>query len=269
MLFLEGTQVLLFLLKITRIAAPVLPETAVFDLDGLGRDLVDEIAVMRNEDHGVLLFEDQLFEKLHHIDVKVVGRLIEQQYIRFLQQQPGKGHAALFTPAEHGDRVVFHLFEIEVGKDTLDLVVERPGIVVVKIVRELGMLLQKLRILEIVCELQGECIVTLFGTVELLKAAFDRLADGVALSEFRDLVKHLDLKILLGDAFAFIDIELAADDLHQRRLAAAVFADDDDAFALVNVKIDVDEDLLKIIMFVYAEQVDKCHRFSEMCLVSL
>ena len=43
--------------------------------------------------------------------------------------------------------------------DTLDLVVERPGIVMVKVVRELGMLFQKLRILKIIRKLEREKIV--------------------------------------------------------------------------------------------------------------
>ena len=77
MLLRHRPQELLFLLEIMAVSSVEFAQDALFDLDRLCRDLIDEITVVRDEEEGETLFEDQLFEKLN-VDVEMVGRLVKE-----------------------------------------------------------------------------------------------------------------------------------------------------------------------------------------------
>ena len=73
---------------------------AVCDLyDPLG-DPVDEISVMGNDYNSSLECIDITLQPLHTAKIQVVCRLIQQQNIRFFQQEPGKIDTGLLSPGK-------------------------------------------------------------------------------------------------------------------------------------------------------------------------
>ena len=68
-----------------------------------------------------------LFEPLHALGVEMVGRLVEQQDVGLLEQQPGQRDAALLAAREIVDRGVAGRAAQRVHRD-LELVVERPAV---------------------------------------------------------------------------------------------------------------------------------------------
>ena len=54
---------------------------------------VEQVAVMRDQEHGVRVFRDVGFEPQRAFEVEIVGRLVEQQQIGFGKQHRGKRDA--------------------------------------------------------------------------------------------------------------------------------------------------------------------------------
>ena len=65
-------------------------------------NLVNEIAVMGNRQNRSLERVDILLQPLHTIEVQVVGRLVQQQNIRFFQQKSGKVYPGLLSTGQAG-----------------------------------------------------------------------------------------------------------------------------------------------------------------------
>ncbi len=59
--------------------------------------MVKEISVVGNRNNCTLILLQVLFQPVNRLGVKVVGRLIKQQYIRLLQQQPTQRDTAALT----------------------------------------------------------------------------------------------------------------------------------------------------------------------------
>ena len=68
---------------------------------------------MRDEKQCKLLPQQILLQKLNHIDIQVVGRLIQQQDIGLFQQQPRQCDTSLLPTAELLHKTLLVDFEIE------------------------------------------------------------------------------------------------------------------------------------------------------------
>ena len=68
----------------------VVIDLAAGNLQRTRRDIVDEGPVVADEHHGTGTRLQELFEPLDGLDVEVVGRLIEQQHVRMLQEELGQ-----------------------------------------------------------------------------------------------------------------------------------------------------------------------------------
>ncbi len=86
------------------VVAGVADELAILQLNYRVRYGVQEIAVVGDDQHGGLGAFYKGFEPLYGPQVEVVGRFVEQDEIRLLQEQPGERHAALFAAGERPDR---------------------------------------------------------------------------------------------------------------------------------------------------------------------
>lgn len=51
--------------------------------NGTGRDVIHKFAVVADDDDGFPIVDKELFQPLDGLDVEVVGRLVQQQYVRF------------------------------------------------------------------------------------------------------------------------------------------------------------------------------------------
>ena len=102
LLALDG-EALALLLEVGRVVALVADEAAAVDLGDPLRDVVEEVPVVRDGDHGAGVLLQVLLEPQHALGVEVVRGLVEQQQVGLLQQQLGESDAALLTARQIRD----------------------------------------------------------------------------------------------------------------------------------------------------------------------
>ena len=65
--------------------------------------VVQKIAIVRHRDHGTREALQEMLQPFHALGVEVVGRFVEQQHVRFGQQQSTQRDAALFAAGQRAD----------------------------------------------------------------------------------------------------------------------------------------------------------------------
>ena len=80
--------------------------------NGAGGDVVHEFAVVADHDDRFAVIDQKIFQPLDRFDVEVVGRLVKQEYVRFLQQQFGELDAHAPASAEVA-RLTLKIFACE------------------------------------------------------------------------------------------------------------------------------------------------------------
>ena len=78
-------------LRIGRIIAGIPGHLAKLNLIDLIHNVVQKLPVMRNNHHRVPVGTQITFQPFNGLDVEMVGGLVEQQDVRFAQQQPDEG----------------------------------------------------------------------------------------------------------------------------------------------------------------------------------
>ena len=87
------------------------------DVDSVGANLVKEVAVVRNNQHGVFEVAEVVFEPFDGFEVKVVGRLVEKEVVGFAEQGLRQHHAHfLFVRQFAHEFTVEGLLDAEAGK---------------------------------------------------------------------------------------------------------------------------------------------------------
>ena len=74
-------------LQILRVIHFIVIDTPHRHLDGTRRDIIHKLAVVTNHNHRLTVIDQKIFQPLDRLDIQVIRRLIEQQHVRFLQQQ--------------------------------------------------------------------------------------------------------------------------------------------------------------------------------------
>ena len=110
--------------------------------DPLG-DVVEEVPVVGDRDHGAGVLLQVLLQPLHALGVEVVGRLVEQQQVGLLEQQLAQRDPAALATGEHGDVGVRRRAAQRVHR-LLELGVEVPGVGVVELLLEPAHLVHEL-----------------------------------------------------------------------------------------------------------------------------
>jgi hypothetical protein len=93
----------LLLGHVLAVVARVTVEAAVFqfqDRTGYG---VEEVAVVGDDEDGALRPLYEGLQPLYSLQVEVVGRLVKQDQVGLLEEQAGKGDAALLAARERAD----------------------------------------------------------------------------------------------------------------------------------------------------------------------
>ena len=72
------------------------------ELEDPARHVVEEVAVVGDRDDGALELGQVALQPPDALGVEVVGRLVEQQHVGLLQQQPAERHAAPLAARELG-----------------------------------------------------------------------------------------------------------------------------------------------------------------------
>src|SRR5690606_14153877 len=62
-------------------------DIAVVDIGHVGADRVQEVTIVRDDDHRALHVSDDVFQPTEGVDIKVVGRFVEQQDVRVGKQR--------------------------------------------------------------------------------------------------------------------------------------------------------------------------------------
>jgi len=94
----------LLFLYVAAVVAGVAVYASVFQLQDRARDGVQEVAVVGDYEDGALGVLHEAFEPLDGLEVEVVRRLVQQDQVWLLQQQPREGHPALLPARERPDR---------------------------------------------------------------------------------------------------------------------------------------------------------------------
>ena len=200
---------------------------------------------MRDRDDRPLILLKMLLEPLDRFRVQMIGRLIEQQDVRLLDQQAAQGHASPLTAREHG------YFRVGRGASQrihrhFQLALELPTVHGFNLLLQLSLLRQQLIHLlraEWAAELQTDRLVLAQHRDDILPPLFHDLLDGLVLVELRLLFQQSH-GIPFGECdLSEVILVRARNDAKQRALAGAVRAQYADLRAIIEGEIDVLEDL--------------------------
>jgi hypothetical protein len=115
------------LLEIARIIALVDVVAAAIELEHPVDDIVEEVAIVGDEDDVARIVDQMLLQPGDALGVEVVGRLVEQQDVGLFEQQLGQRDAALLAAGQIVDRAVARRAAQRIHRD-LELVVEAPAV---------------------------------------------------------------------------------------------------------------------------------------------
>ena len=175
------------------------------DLDDAVADLVEEIAVVGDHQQGDALAAEVILEPFDHLDVEVVGGLVEDEHVGFGEEHAGEGHAFCLAAGEVFDRHV-GILDIEEGK-----------------------------------HLAGEVGAVVFLVVLMERGGGGIFEGRHARGHRGKLLQIADAQAVAVDHAAGIVILVAGQDVEERRLAVAVAGHDSDFVAFIYAKRDVGE----------------------------
>ena len=96
-------QALVLLLQPVGVVALPRDAAAAVELEDPLGGVVEEVAVVGDRDHGAGVAGEELLQPLDRFGVEVVGRFVEQQHVRLLQQQAAQRDAALLAAGQLAD----------------------------------------------------------------------------------------------------------------------------------------------------------------------
>ena len=88
------------------IAARIQFGGATVQMQGVGSDHVQELAVMGDQQQGARVLEQPLFQPVHRIQVQMVGRFVQQQQVGGHHQRAGQVQACTPATGERGYRAL-------------------------------------------------------------------------------------------------------------------------------------------------------------------
>ena len=234
------------LIEIGRIITFVDKVAAAIELEDPVDDIVEEIAVMGDEDDVARIVDQMLFEPGDAFGVQMVRRLVEQQDIGLVEQQTAQCHAAALAAREILDVGIARRATQCVHRD-FELIVERPTIDRVDLLLELAHLFHELieiRVLGRIGHHPGNLIESIDQIGDRPHAVhhilFYRLVR-IELGFLREIA-HTDPL-----AWPRLAAEIGVDtghDLHQRRFARTVRPDDADLGVWIELQMHLIEDRL-------------------------
>ena len=122
-----------------RVVALERDAAAAVELEDPAGDVVEEVAVVGDGDHGALVVGEEALEPVDGLGVEVVRRLVEEQQVGRGEEQAAERDAAALAAGERGD-VAVALGEPERVHRAVERRVERPGVAAVDLVLHLRLL---------------------------------------------------------------------------------------------------------------------------------
>ena len=230
-------EALLLLLEPGRVVALVGDAAAAIELEDPARHVVEEVAVVRDDQDGARIVAQMPFEPGRRLGVEMVRRLVEQQQLGLLEQQPAQRDAAALAARQLVDRRIVRRAAQGVHR-LIDLGIEIPQALGLDLVLEARHLVRGL-----VGIVHGELVVAVEDRLLRRDALHDVLAHGLGRIELRLLRQVADARALGDQALAGPFLVDAGHDAQERRLAGAVDAEHADLGVRVEGQVDVLEDL--------------------------
>ena len=245
------------------VVADVLGRESVVQLDDPVGDLVDEVAVVADQHDRPGVLRQELREPLDRREVEMVGRLVEQQHVGVLEQEPGEGHAHHPATAERAD-VAVHVAvsEAEAGQDAPRLRLEavaaerlEPMLEPAVLVHQLGELVVVGRLLELLLDVAHAPL-----DAAHLAGAGEHVGERRPPAALGDLLAQVaDDRVPGSRDRSAVGGLVAGDQLEQRRLAGAVRSDDREAPPGADHQADVAEQVLRRVALRHAGQGHEAH----------
>ena len=200
-------------------------------------DVVEEIAVVGDDEDGAGIVAQMPFEPHHGFGVEVIGRLVEQKQVRLRQEQPAKRDAPLLAAGK-----LRHVGAVRRAAQRVhrlvDLGVEIPEVLGLDLVLQLGHLVSGL-----VGIVRGELVVAVEDRPLRRDALHDVVADRLCRINLRLLRQIADGRALRHPGFAGKFLVEPGHDAQQRRLAGAVDAEHTDLGVGIERQVDVLQNL--------------------------
>ncbi len=251
---------LFLLLEPARVVAFPRNTRTTIELEDPARDVVEEVPVVRDRDHGAVVVLQVPFEPGDRLRVEVVRRLVEQEQIGLAEQEPAQRDPAPFASTQLRHVGVGRRKSQRVHRD-LELTVEVPTADVVDLVLQIGLLGEEL--VEVGVGLAHR-VAHLLETVEEVLGArhtFDDVAQHVLVGIEPGLLgQEPDGEARRDPAFTLVAVVFSGDDAQQGRLPRAVQAQHADLRPGVHRDVDAAQDLL--VRRVYPAQIT--HRQDEL-----
>ena len=126
-LLLLARHALELLLEPAGVVAAERDAPAAVELEDPLRDVVEEVAVVGDRDDGARVLLEEALEPLDRLGVEVVRRLVEEQQVRVLEEQPAQRDAPLLAAGEGRDVGVVGRTAERVHRD-VDVALEVPRV---------------------------------------------------------------------------------------------------------------------------------------------
>ena len=199
---------------------------------------------MRYGDDGTLVLLQVGLQPLDGFRVEVVGRLVEQQHVRFAQQQAAEGHATTLSPAQGSDGGV-RIGALQRIHRALQLGIDVPAARVFDGVGQFALTLDQavhLLVRHRLAELQADFVVFGEHIHHLLYPFLNHLQDRFGRVELRFLLQIPYGVARSEDHLASGRCLDARDNLHHGGFSGTVQTDDTDLGSVEEGEVDILED---------------------------
>src|SRR5690606_2969046 len=249
---LGGERFLLAAQEVVVVARPA-GEFRAIQLDDARGELLQEGAVMGDEQYAARPVADAFLQPFDAGEVEMIGGLVEQQQFGVRHQCLGEPHAA--APAAGKFAQAAFRRQAELGEHAFDLPVQVPAafrldapLQFLELVQA-GAIQRRRRARAVLVDQHLQMRKTLRNV--FMHAKIERIR--------QRLVQLRDAQVLLAADFAAVDGLFAHDDAQQGGLAGAVAADQADAFVRLDVQGSVAQDRLVADVQGNVVQVDEIH----------
>ena len=233
-------ETLSLLLQVGGVVAFVRVELAAVDLTDPFCDVVQEVAVVGNCEHGTRVGLQVALQPEDGFGVEVVGGLVEKQEVRLAQQQFRQCYSTTLTTRQVGHRRIRRRAAQSLH-GLFDLGVDLPRIGCVEFFLQLAHFFHEL-VGVVGRHFFGDFLEALLLFKQLAEAFFDVAADGLFFVERRLLQQDANGGSWLQECFAVVWLVDARHDLQQRRFTGAVRTHNADLGAWVEGHGDVVQD---------------------------
>lgn len=193
-------------------------QPAPVQIDDAGGQVLQEGAVMGDEQQGALEVQQLFLQPGDAFQVQMVGRFVQQQHFRFDDQRPGQRHPAQPAAGELTDPAVGR--QLQAAQDIFHALPGLPAMQGFQAVLQFSQFLQLPGILSTHGLRQG--MIALQQFPQVAQAIGDRIVDAAFRWQMRGLLQPGQFQFRLAPHLAAVGRNFSGDDLQQGGLAFAV-----------------------------------------------